>query len=132
MCIDKKNFKEQNVNMDETIIFKMLSAVIDQLDQIRNLITPKQTLEAAEALELAEKGLCCYCKEPFRPKEPKTRGCHRKCHRKINRAVHSGVISDQQAVDRGWILPAGKGGRKFSEDEPLGEITRLQPHNKND
>lgn len=71
----------------------------------------KPSEDQLRAAKIAEKGLCIFCEEPIVGDEPQFRGTHQRCYKKVNRAINSGEINDEQAVRRGWILPANKGGR---------------------
>lgn len=108
-----------------------IQEIVDQMDaMILQLSTLRDTLEGSvpeaekNALERVSKSQCTYCGENIIGDEVVFRGAHQRCYKKVNRAVHSGTITDDQAVSRGWVLPADRGGRKTAPNDPLTQLKK--------
>jgi hypothetical protein len=72
-----------------------------------------------EALRRQKKGLRTYCGEEIEEDEVHFRGAHQRCYKKVNRMINSGTIDESTAIERGWVLPAERGGRAMSIDDPI-------------
>ncbi len=97
-----------------------LKSVIEQLSYLLEDLSfqSDNTPEAKEAKVKAEKGICCYCGELHDDTEV-FRGDHERCYKKVMRAIAQKVVSEEQAISRGWILPRDGGGRKRNADDPI-------------
>ena len=71
------------------------------------------------ALRRSAKGNCVYCDEQIEEGEKHFRGAHQRCYKKVNRLINAGQISEDTAIERGWILPAERGGRPLDADDPI-------------
>lgn len=103
-------------------IQQTIRSVIEQLNALSDSISARtDTPESIEAERRVNSGLCCYCGEPHGDSVI-YRGAHEKCYKKVQRAVISKEITDEQAVRRGFWLPADKGGRKPDLSDPLARM----------
>ena len=58
-------------------------------------------------------GLCCACMEPL--DDTRTiRGCHERCRQAAARLIERGVVTEEQLIADGELLPADTGGRRPS------------------
>jgi DNA repair exonuclease SbcCD ATPase subunit len=104
--------------MDKKEIYRLLDSISQQAHQVRELIEQTSSTAERKAVEEVKKHICPYCKESTKG-ERTVRGAHVKCHKKVNRAINALEITDDQAVRRGWLLAAEKGGRSFAKDQPV-------------
>lgn len=117
-CVVSSN----RATMNNREILQHVKAVIEQLTTLVDTLSTKlETPEMVIAQKRSNSGLCCYCGEPHGD-DKVYRGDHEKCYKKIQRLVSSKESTDEQAVRRGWWLPAEKGGRRFSNTDPIGKF----------
>lgn len=96
--------------MDSTImetraVQQHIRSVIEQLTRLLdNLSAKSETPEMQVAREKSEKG-----------DDVIYRGDHQKCYKRVWRVIHAKEITEEQAIRRGWMLPAEQGGRKISD-----------------
>jgi len=100
-------------------ISKRIDQIMVQLTQVKSLLDTRVTAESKEAIRRAEQGLCTYCSEKLEPGERAFRGAHQRCYKRVNRAINAGTITDQQAINRGWVLVSDPGGSKVPDNDPI-------------
>jgi hypothetical protein len=71
------------------------------------------------AINRQAKGLCVYCAEPIKEDEQQFRGAHQRCYKKVNRMLNAGIITDETAIEKGWLLPRERGGRPLGAKDPI-------------
>jgi len=108
-----------NAAMNTRELQHSLRSIIEQLSLIvESLAAKSETPEMLEAVKRNNQGLCCFCGEPH-GEGVIYRGDHEKCYKRVSRTIASKEITDEQAVRRGWWLPADKGGRKVDASDPI-------------
>lgn len=106
--------------MNRKEVVKRLTILIEQVQHIKAMVEEMPSAIPDGAVQRAEGGLCVYCGEVLDDGGRKFRGAHERCYKRVNRAINSGVITEQQAVARGYILPVEeKGGRKPDSNDPI-------------
>lgn len=99
---------------------KAVDDMIRALEHLRSFVDllPKEPEVPVEAEVMLKKNRCLYCGDPL-VEEPgrrtSIRGVHVKCHQKVRRMIEAKEITARQAIERGYWLPAEKGGRPTDE-----------------
>lgn len=104
--------------MKEHLIKKLEQTIrqcAEMITELKGETSPRVKMNRKLARDRHSQGLCTYCGERIAGREPQVRGAHQKCHKRIRRMVTSGEITEQQAVDRGYLLVGKVGGRKRYE-----------------
>lgn len=110
--------------MDTEQLLAKISEAENVLAEIRKIVT-EEVVEMppvstpAEAERRAAAKLCVVCGKPLPPPKPgkkrsDDRGADHKCYKQVMRAVEAGVMTKEDAVAWGWLLPAKPGGRPRS------------------
>lgn len=123
--IDGRVASIQDTLMNNRQIANALKSIIEQLSNLLSDISYQSgdTPEAKEAKVKAEKGICCYCGDKHDDTEV-FRGDHERCYKKVMRAIAQKVVTEEQAISRGWILPRDPGGRKRDADDPIAQVIK--------
>lgn len=75
--------------------------------------------------------MCCGCMRPLSEGKGKiVRGNHYNCWRSHQQGVVAGAWTDRERVEDGYILEAGKGGRKKANPVALEMQARLKAKKK--
>lgn len=111
--------------MNTKLLLKQIDIAVAALSEIRKLVSEESRPSSSpkEAKRRAAAKCCTYCGEAIPPvgidgKRTDVRGAHVKCHKAITRLIVSGVLTDEDAVAKGWLLSAEKGGRPPSPKSP--------------
>lgn len=96
---------------------KAIDEVIKALEHLRSFVDvlPKEPEIPMEAEVMLKKNRCLFCGDNFDGTRV-IRGVHQKCHQKIRRMIESKEITNKQAIERGYWLPRGDGGRPTDEE----------------
>lgn len=125
--------------MNVKTIASKLDAAMQLILAAKAELTPTQEPAKStpeKAASLGEEGKCTICQKLLEsdPKKPdklkQIRGACPACHKKVNRLLVEGTITDEEAVKRGWLREAKKGGRPFSPGSPGYQLMQEQYESK--
>lgn len=123
------NEREIVAEIDRAI--DLLVALKSGMDGQPKALSPSTPVEAAARVGGLQCTVCGKDLKIIDGNPDRIRGACRACHKKVNRLIVAGKVTDDETIERGWYLPAAKGGRTFKPDSP-GAILRREAQLKKD
>ncbi len=97
--------------MDPNAIAEKLSSLIEELQSLHRMISEGPGTLPAEARSMLKKRICLGCGKPIPADERSVRGNHEACWKRIQRAIEAGRMTEDEAIQNGFLAPKRTGGR---------------------